>query len=58
LRAVREEAQAQQEALTRQAIERLIPKELLPKIEEWGEANGCRREDAIARLVERGLGER
>jgi hypothetical protein len=44
-----------EESLTKQALDRLIPKELLPTIKRWAEANDCLLREAIARLIERGL---
>ena len=44
-----------EETLTRQALDRLIPKELLPRIRKWANANDCLLREAVARLIERGL---
>lgn len=48
-------ARQMEEMLTRQALDHLIPKELLTQIKTWAKANDCLLREAIACLIERGL---
>jgi len=39
----------------RRAIGTLIPRQMQPTLKKWAKANNCSLEEAIVRLIERGL---